>query len=244
MAPTIVTIAPTRSRLTGPGPEASTPVSAPTTSPKGTPVPQANTLATVTPFQVASVPATTITTHSSSPAAPVATAAAPSTVGAWVGFAAVLLTAAVVATWNVWLARRQSREEERSRQRTAFAEAFKAYGRYRELPYAIRRRRADEAAEERARLSEVAREIQAEVTYHQAWMDLENSDVAAAYLALVTELRNVAGGHMREAWKRAAITSESEMNIVIDMGSLTTLESCYLGSVRQHLLRLSPWWCR
>ena len=49
----------------------------------------------------------------------------------------------------------------------------------------------------------VAREIQAELTYHQTWMDLESSDVAAAYLALITELRRVAGGHVREAWIRA-----------------------------------------
>ncbi|HEY5475387.1 MAG TPA: hypothetical protein VIK11_01615 [Tepidiformaceae bacterium] len=175
---------------------------------------------------------------------PATAAAGPSIVVAWVGFAGVLLAAAVVATWNVWLARRRSREEERSRQRTAFAEAYKAYGRYRELPYAIRRRNADEPAEERARLSEVARDIQAELTYHQTWMDLESSEVAAAYRALITELRKVAGGHMREAWMRPAITTDTEMNMVIDMGSLTAFETEYLDSVRQHLLCLAPWWCR
>jgi hypothetical protein len=175
---------------------------------------------------------------------PEGSAATPLAAGPWIGFAAILLAAAIVASWNVWLARRRSREEERSRQRTAFAEAFRAYGRYRELPYAIRRRRVDEPAAERVRLSEVAREIQAELTYHQTWMDLEDPVVATAYRSLVAELRKVAGGHMRDAWGRRGVKSDSDMNMVIDMRSLADLETAYVASVQGHLLRLAPWWCR
>lgn len=197
-----------------------------------------------TPLVASVPPAWTATVSSSPAAAPAAAAAGPSTVGAWIAFVAVLLAAAIVAAWNVWLARRRSREEERGRQRTAFAEAFKTYARYRELPYAIRRRRADDDAAERVRLSEIAREVQAELTYHQTWMDLENADVAAAYRALITELRKVAGGHMRQAWTLPAIASDREMNMMIEMDSLAALETDYLDKVRRHLLRLAPWWYR
>jgi hypothetical protein len=245
MTPTTVTIAVTPLFSTGPVLGGSMAVSAQASPPAGTPMLLATMLTSAAPTQAASVPtAVTTATVLPTPLEPSTAAAGPSIVVAWVGFAGVLLAAAVVATWNVWLARRRSREEERSRQRTAFAEAYKAYGRYRELPYAIRRRNADEPAEERARLSEVARDIQAELTYHQTWMDLESSEVAAAYRALITELRKVAGGHMREAWMRPAITTDTEMNMVIDMGSLTAFETEYLDSVRQHLLCLAPWWCR
>lgn len=163
---------------------------------------------------------------------------------AWIGFLGVLLAALLVAAWNIGLARRRSREEERSRQRTAFAEAFKVYGRYKELPYAIRRRNIEDPAAERVRLSEIARDIQAELTYHQAWMDLESDKVATAYRNLVAELREVAGGQMREAWTMDAITTDAQMNMIIDMAGLGELESAYLSAVREHLDELAPWWCR
>ena len=52
-----------------------------------------------------------------------------------------VLAALLSACIAVWAARRKSREEERARQRDLFASAFKAYAAYKELPYAIRRRR-------------------------------------------------------------------------------------------------------
>lgn len=53
------------------------------------------------------------------------------------------LGALVTALINIWLARRTRYGAERDRVRTAFATAFAAYSAYKELPYAIRRRRAD-----------------------------------------------------------------------------------------------------
>jgi hypothetical protein len=213
--------------------------------PTFTPIPSATT--TLTPV------ATLRPTSSATPTGlvlrsptqtPPATAAGPGPTAAWIGFVGVVIAALLVASWNIWLARRRSREEERSRQRTAFAEAFKAYGRYKELPYAIRHRSLDDPAAERVRLSEIAREIQAELTYHQTWMDLESDNVATAYRNLVAELHKVAGGHMREAWTLEAITTDAQMNMVIDMAMLAELEGAYLAAVRAHLEELAPWWCR
>jgi hypothetical protein len=65
------------------------------------------------------------------------------------------LAAMVAGAINVWMARRRSREEERARIRTTFAAAFEAYTAYKEFPYAIRRRRADDPKGERIRLDAI-----------------------------------------------------------------------------------------
>lgn len=157
-------------------------------------------------------------------------------------FAAVL-----TASIAVWTARRKSREEERARQRDLFASAFQAYAAYKEMPYAIRRRRHDDGAAERIRLSEATREIQSELSYFTAWTAAESSTVGEAYAALVRELRKVAGGAMREAWQATPITEDPAMNIppaVIDLSSLLPLEIAFTDAVRAHLDALAPWWAR
>jgi len=167
--------------------------------------------------------------------------------GALVALLGVILAALIVMGWNIWLARRKSREDERNRQRNSFATAFKAYGQYKEFPYAIRRRRHDAASEERSRLSESLREIQADLTYHQVWMDLENKDVAAKYRDLIGEVRTLAGDLMQAAWRAEPITEDQQMNIgtdLVDLRSLADAEKSYLDAVQQHLYTLAPWWCR
>lgn len=133
------------------------------------------------------------------------------------------LAALITATINLWLARRRSREEERNRLRNSFAEAFAAYSAYKEFPYAIRRRRADVAAEERIRLSEALREIQASLAYHLAWTTTESETVGQAYTNLVQQVRRTAGAAMHEAWKAPPTESDDTMNIppsVIDLSPL------------------------
>ncbi|MFD4394901.1 hypothetical protein [Kitasatospora sp. NPDC058397] len=159
----------------------------------------------------------------------------------------VVLAAALTATINLWLARSRSREEERIRLRTAFAEAFVAYTAYREMPYAIRRRHVDQAAEERVRLSEILRETQAQLAYHLAWTGLESPPVGEAYKDLIQHLRRTAGTAMHEAWEAPAITADAQMNIpltVIDLSELAQYETAYLDAVRIHLRDLLPWWKR
>lgn len=158
-------------------------------------------------------------------------------------FLAALITAAI----NLWLNRRKSREEERNRLRNSFAEAFAAYSAYKEFPYAIRRRRADVSAEERIRLSEALREIQASLAYHLAWTSLESKTVGQAYTNLVQQVRRIAGAAMHEAWKALPTESDGAMNIppsVIDLSSLAPHEAAYMEAVRAHLRRLAPWWSR
>ena len=157
------------------------------------------------------------------------------------------LAALVTASINIWLARRTSREEERNRVRTAFAEAFAAYSAYKEFPYAIRRRRADAPGNERVRLSEELRKIQADLAYHLAWTATESKVVGHAYAELVQEMRATAGTAMHEAWAAGPTDADDAMNIplsVIDLRSLASHEHAYMDTVQGHLRRLAPWWAR
>lgn len=189
-------------------------------------------------------------TSTASPGPAAQPSAAPSLATAAVVSGAVfaaILTAAVTGCIAVWASRRKSREEERARQRALFAGAFQAYAAYKEMPYAIRRRRHDEAAAERIRLSETTREIQGRLSYFIAWTAGESSTVGDAYATLVRELRKVAGSAMREAWSAEPITDDAAMNIpptVIDLSSLTPLEAAFTTAVRDHLAAIAPWWAR
>lgn len=163
----------------------------------------------------------------------------------WIG---VVLPAAVVAagiagTVNVWLARSKAREEERARVRTLLAEAYQAYADYKEFPYAVRRRDADRPGEERVRLSEQMREVQSRLSYFLSWTTLESAPVGAAYAAMVSRLRAVAGDSIRDAWSSPAITTDADMNIppsAVDLSSLAGPERQFHEAVDAHLRRLTP----
>lgn len=190
--------------------------------------------------------ATTASTAPPAPPAPVVTTAVPETGMALAAvLSGVFLAALVTATINIWLGRRKSREEERNRLRASFAEAFAAYSTYKEFPYAIRRRRADAPAEERIRLSEALREVQANLAYHLAWTAVESQSVGQAYANLIQQVRKTAGTAMRDAWNAPPNDSDDTMNIppnVVDLSSLVAHETDYIDAVRTHLRTLAPWW--
>jgi hypothetical protein len=148
------------------------------------------------------------------------------------------LAAVVGALVNTALARRKSLEEERARVRTTFAEAFQAVAEYKEFPYAIRRRRHDEQAAERVRLSEGLREVQAKLSYYLAWTKAESDEVGQAYENLVTELRKVAGKACHDAWLAPAARKDTDMNFppsVVDLSALKPYEEAFTSAVRKHL---------
>jgi hypothetical protein len=157
------------------------------------------------------------------------------------------LAAMFAGTVNVWMARRRSREEERARIRDTFAAAFEAYTAYKEFPYAIRRRRADEPQSERIRLSEALRAVQEKLSCYLAWTQAESPEVGEQYARLIAEARRIAGHAMHDAWNNPPRATDPEMNIppeVIDLSHLATAEAEYMEEVRQHLSGLTPWWAR
>lgn len=138
----------------------------------------------------------------------------------------------------MFLAVRSNRLEERARVRTAFAEAFQACAEYREFPYAIRRRRADQPGEERVRLSESLRGIQARLSYYHTWIETECAQVGAAYYELVRQQRIHAGGAMKAAWNSPAAEDDLDMNIgrdVIDLSVLAGSEKQFVDAALKHI---------
>jgi hypothetical protein len=168
---------------------------------------------------------------------------------------AALLSGAVIAAVvgaivNTLLARRKSLEEERARVRTTFAEAFEAVSAYKEFPYAIRRRRSDEPAQERIRLSEELRQVQTRLTYYVAWTKAESATVGNAYEALVKQLRAVAGTACHDAWLAPAAEEDADMNFakgIVDLSSLTSYEQAYTSAAKMYcagFLKFSRVWRR
>ena len=147
--------------------------------------------------------------------------------------------AAIIGAFvNIALARRKSLEEERSRVRTTFAEAFQAVAEYKEFPYVIRRRRSDAPAEERVRISEAMRQVQAKLSYYVAWTKTESDDVGAAYEVLVTKLREIAGSACHEAWLAPPAHDDKAMNFAggpVDLSALKPYETVFINAAQKHL---------
>lgn len=161
----------------------------------------------------------------------------------------ILLTSAVLAalltgTLNIVLARRKSREEERSRVRTVFAEAFAAYTQYKEYPYVIRRRNIEKPGEERVRISEQLRQTQERLSYYSAWTRAESEDVGETYANLTDQMRASAGVAMKEAWQQPAISEDADMvipSVQVNLGNLREHEMAYAAAVERHLKKLATW---
>lgn len=159
----------------------------------------------------------------------------------------VLLAAALTGLIAIWLARAKSRSESRERSRLLFAEAYQWYAAYKEFPYAVRRRRTtprnSAPADERIRLSEALRAVQEKLDYFRVWTALEDKDAGAAYSRLLAELRKVAGGSIRDAWREPGATRDEDMNIPplrVDLSALQRFEKQYQDAVRTALRR--RWW--
>lgn len=173
-----------------------------------------------------------------------ASGTAGTTTGFWDVFPPALFAAALAAAVAVFLHLLKSRADERGRARILYAEAYAWYAAYKEMPYAIRRRRVDDPAAERIRLSETAREIQARLDHFKTWTALEYARVGAAYADLLRELRRVAGTSMHDAWNEPGPDSDGEMNMApgrVDLTPLGPYEDAYLAEVRRALL---PFWRR
>jgi hypothetical protein len=178
------------------------------------------------------------------------TVSAPGPTATMASFSGLLLSTSIVAalitgTINLTLARRRSRDEERARVRTTFAEAFKAYSEYREFPNAIVRRDTDRAAEERQRLFEGLRQLDARLSFYRTWALLEAPEVGAAYEALLREADLLVDKAMRVAWSQPLDAEDVDRNLepgLLDPAALGTYEQGFRDAVAAHLRRLSPHW--
>jgi hypothetical protein len=166
------------------------------------------------------------------------------------GISSLLLSASIIAalitgTINLTLARRRSREEERARVRSTFAEAFKAYSEYREFPNAIARRDAARPEDERQRLFEALRQLDARLAFYRTWALLEAPAVGAVYEALLEEARGLTDKAMRTAWSQPVDADDVDHNLdprLLDRAALTSAEAAFREAVAAHLRKLAPRW--
>lgn len=149
-----------------------------------------------------------------------------------------LVVAIVTGLFNWFLAFRRSREEERTRKRELYAQAFATYTEYKEYPYVIRRRNHEKPAEERIRISEQIRQTQERLNFFLAWTQVESNPIGNAYADLVSEARRRAGTAMKAAWEDPPITEDAHMSIprsLVDLNGLQTYEVKYFKAIQDHL---------
>jgi hypothetical protein len=131
-----------------------------------------------------------------------------------------------------------------SRRRDTYARAFQVIATYKEFPYVVRRRRFGDgttASDERARISEELRNVQADISYFSAWMGTESPRVATKYRSLVDLTRRIAGQRIHDAWAEVPIKDDSGMNMP-DLGlkQLEQFEQEFLAAASDHL-SVIPW---
>lgn len=123
----------------------------------------------------------------------------------------------------------------RERRRELFAGGWAAVQSYKEMAFAIRRRSSVDPASERVRLSEALREIQRDISFHEAMIERDPpGDVAAAYRELVKKTREVAGSIIKRSWDEPPITADGEMHapaIAKELQALRPYEDTYMDQV-------------
>lgn len=150
---------------------------------------------------------------------------APAVTGALIALAGSLVVVAI----NGVRARRD-------RRRDVYAQALASVAEYWEYPYVVRRRRHDDLAGERVRISEQLRAVQQDLSRHQAWMETEDTAVANAYARLVEVTRSVVGPQISEGWRTPPITSDEQMNISdVTRKGMADAVASFLQAVKDHL---------
>jgi hypothetical protein len=145
----------------------------------------------------------------------------------------ISILALVVSLATFFLAGRRGRLD---RQRQVFADALDAVMTYREYPFIVFRRNADEPAKERQRISTGLSELQAKLNGLQGRLRVEDSYVEARYVELVAATRRIAGPLITDAWNRDPAAADAQVqNPGWDFSGLDAYDDAYLRAVADHL---------
>ena len=179
-----------------------------------------------------------------------ATAAAASAAAAPWWVAPAVVAALVAFVGGVIALAVNGRRARIDRQRAVFADAYGDLEEYREFAYIVRRRRHDDAAGERTRISESLSAVQAQLNRHRTVLRIEAPHVARAYATLLDTTRTVIGGAIREGWNLPAITDDDQVHVNLDLSAVEADQDRYLQAVADHLALTPTWvlravrWCR
>lgn len=142
-------------------------------------------------------------------------AAGPATGDEWTWAETAALIVPCIALFGAFLTYAlNQRAVRRERRAKTFAEALTAVEEYLEMPYRIRRRPESSSAI-RQQLTDEVSSLLARMAFHQAWLQIEATTVAAPYATLVATARAEAGAQMSLAWQQPPITTDSGMNLGI-----------------------------
>jgi hypothetical protein len=113
---------------------------------------------------------------------------------------------------------------------------------YREYPYIIRRRRADEPARERQRISGDLSRVQAKLKAFEARLRVEDPGVGRRYAELVRRTREVTRPLIKAAWDNNPVSEDAEMHAPpYDLLDIDQYDDRYLQSVARHLGWIPSW---
>ena len=162
------------------------------------------------------------------------TAKTTSTNSAWVAPTIVISIVALgVSLATFFMAGRRARLD---RQRQVFADALDAVMTYREYPFIVFRRNADDAAKERQRISADLSELQAKLNGLKGRLRVEDAFVGKKYGELVAATKRIAGPMITEAWNRDPAPADKEVhNPGWDFSPLDSYDNAYLRAVADHL---------
>ncbi len=120
-----------------------------------------------------------------------------------------ILVTAIVALYGYLHTARVSRRERIARE---LAEALRTVGDYQDLPFRIRRRKAEDQ-ETRAALAERISDIHSRLDFHAAWLRVAAPPVSRIFDDLVEAVRAEVGLHAKAAWLEPVITDDAGMNL-------------------------------
>ncbi len=153
---------------------------------------------------------------------------------AWVAPTIVIsIVALAVSLATFFLAGRRARLD---RQRQVFADALDAVMTYREYPFIVFRRNAEDGAKERQRISADLSQLQAKLNGFKGRLRVEDPCVGGRYIELLAATRRIAGPMINDAWNRdPAPTDNTVHNPGWDFSALDAHDDAYLRAVADHL---------
>lgn len=150
---------------------------------------------------------------------------APAVIAAFVAAVAGIITLVV-----------QGRRSRTDRQRQLFAAAFGDIAAYCEFPFIVRRRRADDPAAERQRISTELSAVQQRLNQSQAVLRVEAPRVAEAYMQLVDATRHIAGSAISRGWDLEPLDADSGVHVRdVDLAPIKEFEWRFLLEASDHL---------
>jgi hypothetical protein len=147
------------------------------------------------------------------------------------GIAVALIGAAATLGAHAFVRLRESRD----RRRTEYGNAFAAALGWAELPYRVARRLSNDPDACRP-LIDALHDAQREILFHRGWLNTVSSEIAEAYDALVTAIKEQTAPHLQASWQREPTTpsAAAELGAVYAI-DVSVEQQAFIDAVRRDL---------